>query len=187
MLQRTFFWLTYLRKPRWDTGIVPPELRRAVAGRPPGRAIDIGCGTGTNVRFLAESGWHVTGIDFVPRAISQARRKMGSLPATLLVADVTGLGELDLPGPFDLALDMGCYHSLPVEGRARYANGLRRWMAPGGLYMLYAWLPIAGRPGSGIPREEVEGAFAAWGFTLTGYEDGIGRPSAWYYFQKDGS
>ena len=78
-MRRAFFSLWYLfSKPPWDTGIPAPELVRAIANRPPGRALDLGCGTGTNVRYLAEHGWQATGLDFAPSAIAQARRTCGS-------------------------------------------------------------------------------------------------------------
>src|SRR5574341_421543 len=141
-VKRLFFALWYLLfKPPWDSGIPAPELVRAIANRPPGRALDLGCGTGTNVRYLAEHGWQATGIDFAPNAIAKARRKLGHLSATLLVGDTTQLERLPLPGPFDLALDMGCFPSLSDAGRKRYAAGLKRWMALGSLYLLYAWQP----------------------------------------------
>jgi SAM-dependent methyltransferase len=182
-VRRLAFTFWYLFKPPWDSGIPAPELVRAVAARPPGRALDLGCGTGTNVRYLAEHGWQVTGMDFAPNAISRARRKLRGLPATLLVGDVTRLEQLPLPGPFDLALDMGCFHSLSEEGRKRYAIGLKHWMKPGGLYLLYAWQPDPAHGVGGLPREEVVATFAD-GFTLANYEQGQGRPSAWYYFQR---
>jgi SAM-dependent methyltransferase len=183
LMRRLAFAWWYLFKPPWDTGLTAPELVRALADRPPGRALDLGCGTGTNVRYLAEHGWQATGIDFVPRAIAKARRKLRGLPATLLVGDVTQLGRLPLPGPFDLALDMGCFHSLSEAERIRYASGLRHWMTPRGIYLLYAWQPDPARGLRGIPREDVIAAFAD-GFTPTGYEQGQGRPSAWYYFER---
>ena len=43
---------------------------------PPGKALDLGCGTGTNVITLAENGWYAEGMDFVPRAVRIARRKV---------------------------------------------------------------------------------------------------------------
>ena len=183
-MRRAFFSLWYfLSKPPWDTGIPVPELVRTIAHRPPGRALDLGCGTGTNVRYLAEHGWQTTGLDFAPSAIAKARRRLGSWPADLRVADVTRLGDLNLDGKFDLALDLGCFHSLAPEGQKLYALGLERWMKPGSRYLLYAWKTTPDGSGRGLSREAVEAAFAH-GFRLANYEQGQGRPSAWYYFDR---
>lgn len=40
-----------LTRPPWDTGITPPEVVATFAegDLPPGPALDLGCGTGTNV------------------------------------------------------------------------------------------------------------------------------------------
>ena len=183
-MRRLAFAWRYLFGPPWDTGVAPPELARVVAARPPGRALDLGCGTGTNVRYLAEHGWQATGIDFVPTAIARARRKLRGYRAQLMVSDVTRLGSLRLNGPFDLALDMGCLHSLTADGRRLYANGLAGWMKPGGLYMLYAWKPAPGQD-NGLTRADVADLFAPH-FTHTGYEEGEGRPSAWHYLERGG-
>jgi hypothetical protein len=78
---------------------------------------------------------------------------------------------------------MGCYHSLADEGRRRYATGLRRWLKPGGLFMLYAFQPDPARKVWGLTREQVTAAFSE-GFQLERYEQGQGRPSAWYYFGR---
>jgi hypothetical protein len=96
---------------------------------------------------------------------------------------VTNLAALALPGPYDLALDMGCFHSLPAERQASYAHGLAHWMKQGGLFLLYAWQP--GFPGDtrGISREDVAACFDPE-FTLFQYEQGTGHPSAWYYFKR---
>jgi len=57
----------------WDSPDPAPELVELLhSGRiPRGRALDIGCGTGTNVRYLASRGYDVLGIDFSGRAICQ--------------------------------------------------------------------------------------------------------------------
>lgn len=186
MLRRLSFLWFYLRgRPPWDSGIPAPELVREIAGRPPGRALDLGCGTGTNVQYLAEQGWQVTGVDFIPGAIAQAQRKTRALAArvTLRVGDVTRLPELDLPGPYNLALDMGCYHGLDAAGRARYAAGLRRLLGPSARFLLYAFKPDPVRQLWGLTPEQVRMEFAA-GFTLESFEQGQGRPSAWYYFER---
>ena len=74
-LNRLMYTLMYFRRPPWDSGQTPPELLEYLKTRTPGRAIDLGCGTGTNIITLASLGWNVTGVDFVPAAVEQARRK----------------------------------------------------------------------------------------------------------------
>jgi SAM-dependent methyltransferase len=175
--------ILYWFHPPWDTGIPAPELVRTIADLPPGRAIDIGCGTGTNLLYLAEHGWQITGIDFIPRAIAKAQRKLKAYPAVLYTADATKLDTLDLPGPYDLALDIGCFHGLPAGGRMPYARGLAHWMKPGGIYLLYAWQPSSAQDPSGVSKEEVLRCFEKQ-FTLSRYEQGTGRSSAWYFFGR---
>ena len=40
-----------------------PELTRVLEAEPPGRALDLACGSGRHARWLAERGWDVTAID----------------------------------------------------------------------------------------------------------------------------
>jgi SAM-dependent methyltransferase len=177
-VRRLFFGLWYWlpRRPPWDTGETPPELERFVASHPPGRALDLGCGTGTNVVYLARHGWDAVGVDFVGRAVAKARqraRKAG-VASTFLVGDAT---RLEVSGPFDLALDMGCLHSIAASGRADYAAGVARVVRPGGTYLLYAFAP--GGPAVGLTADDVRATFAH-AFDVVGIEQGKGRPSAWY-------
>src|ERR1700690_3734926 len=108
ILRRINFNVWYFGRPPWDTGISPPELFDFISRHPAGRAIDLGCGTGTNVITLAQHNWQVTGIDFAPRAIQIAKRKRkrANVKADLHDSVVTKLNGID--GPFDLALDLGC-------------------------------------------------------------------------------
>ena len=149
MPSRSFFRLAYLFgwKP-WDTGVSPPELVELVEGPKalkPGRAIDLGCGTGTNCKYLMDHGWEVTGVDFVPRAIGVAKRKVPG--AKLLVGDVTKLAELGVAGPFDLILDIGCFHSIPDDRREAYVSETARVARPGGTLLMFAF----GAKGPGTP------------------------------------
>ncbi len=176
------FNLSYIFHPRWDTGIPAPELVRFLQERVPGNAIDIGCGTATNLLYLAQHQWTVTGLDYAPLAIRKARNKLKGYPATLLVADVARLRLLDLPGPYDLALDMGCFHSLSDKDRKAYVLGLEKWVTRNGVYMVYAFQPASPAKG-GISKADMIGYFAEQ-FILQNYEQGQGRPSAWYYFER---
>jgi cyclopropane fatty-acyl-phospholipid synthase-like methyltransferase len=112
-------------------------LYEFIVANPPGRALDLGCGTGTNVVTLAEHGWQVVGVDFIPKAVRTARQKarQAGIDAVFYVGDVTKLDHID--GPFDLILDIGCYHSLGTAGMRAYRDQVRRLLDPGGAYLIY--------------------------------------------------
>jgi hypothetical protein len=116
-------------------------------------------------------------------AIKKAKRKLKDYPKMLLVADVRKLARLELPGPYDMGLDMGCFHSLSVTDRLAYVKGIEKWIKPQGVLMLYCFQPANASDARGITREEMTGFFKD-NFRLTNYEQGQGRPSAWYYFKR---
>ena len=91
-----FQWRYWRRQTPWDTQITPPEVMEFIARTPPGKALDLGCGTGTNAITLARHGWQVTGVDFASKAISAARRKAAGagLKIDFHTADVTDLALL---------------------------------------------------------------------------------------------
>jgi cyclopropane fatty-acyl-phospholipid synthase-like methyltransferase len=187
LFRRLEFHYWYFRQPPWDTGISPPELLEFIQTHPSGRAIDIGCGTGTNVVTLASAGWNVTGVDFAPRAIRLARQKVGQagLRAELLVSDATRLQGID--GPFDFALDLGCFHGIPRDGQIRYLEQLERILARDGFWLMYGFMkPEPDQTGSGLAQQDIDRIAAR--LTLVwrrdGVDDGRGKPSAWFLFQK---
>lgn len=184
-LRRLVFDLWYLGRPRWDTGISPPELIAFLQDRPPGRAIDLGCGTGTNVLTMARLGWQVTGVDFAPRAIRKARRRLraAGLTADLRVADVTRLEGI--AGPFDFALDLGCFHGLDEAGKEAYLTRLRQVLAAGGHWMVYGHYRTDPARGPGFTPEDP--ARMQRYFRLVSRQDGFERgkrPSGYFLFQN---
>lgn len=150
----------------WDQDETPQELVDLVEGRqalPLGRALDLGCGTGADAVYLATHGWTVTGVDIVPRALRAARRRAQAAGANVawIQADVAALGTLDLPGPFDLVYDVGCFHGLRDADRASYAEGVTHLTAPGATLLLFVFVP--GRRGPaprGIDRAELDARFS---------------------------
>ena len=58
----------------WDTGTPEPLLVNFVTsgGVMPGRALEIGAGTGTNAIWLAEHGFDVLGVDVSSLAVEKA-------------------------------------------------------------------------------------------------------------------
>lgn len=184
-LGRLLFALMYLRRAPWDSGITPPELLEYMKSHPPGRAIDLGCGTGTNVLTLAQNGWQVTGVDFVPRAVRMAKQKLGraNLVADIRLGDVTNLKGIQ--GPFDLALDIGCFHG--VRNKASYLDELERILAPRGHWLLYGFFKSTPEmTGVGLTEQDVA-QVARRGFRLLKRTDGFDRQerrSAWFLFER---
>ena len=186
MLRKFYFNLLYLfSDPPWDTGISPPELLQFIDNHPPGNAIDIGCGTGTNVITLAQAGWQVTGVDFAPHAIKIAKRKARreGIKAELSVRDATNLDGIT--GPFDLALDMGCFHGLR-DKKADYLSELERILAPGGHWLMYGFFNSAADPA--VPGlAEADLGLIPTSLNLVWRQDGFDkkeRESAWFLYQK---
>jgi SAM-dependent methyltransferase len=52
-----------------------PSLLVEAAALPPGNALDLACGAGTNAIWLARNGWRVTGVDWSEVALAKARSR----------------------------------------------------------------------------------------------------------------
>jgi ubiquinone/menaquinone biosynthesis C-methylase UbiE len=184
-LRRLQFNLWYFRNPPWDSGITPPELFEFIQSHPAGRAIDIGCGTGTNVITLAKMGWQVTGFDFAARAIQIAKRKAkkDNVQVSLFTDNATRMKNVT--GQFDLALDLGCFHSL--ENKADYLTQLDRVLAPNGFWLMYGfYAPAADVSSPQIADSDLD-MISARAFTLLSRRNGFDkgdRSSAWFLYQK---
>ena len=186
LFRRFLFQCWYFGQPPWDTGISPPELLEFIENHKPGRAIDIGCGTGTNVITLANAGWNATGVDFAPRAIKLARQKAGKagVQAEFLISDATKLQGIH--GPFDFALDLGCFHGISQDGRIKYLEQLDRILAPGGFWLMYGFLKAdLDQRGTGLAEWDIDQILTL--LALIWRRDGFDkreRSSAWFLFQK---
>jgi SAM-dependent methyltransferase len=100
----------------------------ALAGRPPGRGLDVGCGRGDLAAALSGRGWTMSGIEPSPSACtSAARRGIDVRCGTLATVPLQ-------PGSYDAVI---FHHSLehttdPVTALRRVAAAL----APGGLVLI---------------------------------------------------
>ncbi|MBI5667475.1 MAG: class I SAM-dependent methyltransferase [Chloroflexi bacterium] len=183
--------------PPWDSGIVPPEVRALVESDTPlepGRALDVGCGTGMSSVYLALHGWQVTGVDWVQQALERARHRarQADRPADnprFVRADAGSADFLPDQTPVSLWLDVGCLHSFSPEARQHYAHHAARLVAPGGTLLLYAFAPHErdGQP-RGLSPDEVAARFAP-AFAVVSVQHGqeVTDPvtaSAWYWLRR---
>lgn len=150
-----------------------PLLTAAIAGAPPGRALDLACGTGRHAVWLGERGWQVDAVDGAAAGIERllARAEQAGCRGRIRphVADL----EADPPAfviaedAYDLIVDCFFLH------RPLFA-AIRRGVRPGGLLVAALHLPAPGAErGHGYVLEsgELEKLVTGWGWTLLHSEE----------------
>jgi len=180
----------------WDGHPIAENLQDMVEGtsdKPPlpaGSALDLGCGTGDSSIYLAQHGWTVTGVDFVPKALDTARAKAGAagLSINFVHADVTRLSQAGIGAGFPLIVDNGCLHNMSDGDRDAYVREVSAVAAPDARLLIVAFLP-GGRFGvRGVDPAEMERRFASgWTLLSEGQELELDRektPVRHYLFQR---
>ncbi len=120
------------RDPVWN------ELKKSF--HPGDRVVDIGCGTGVDARFLAESGIDVVACDSSAGMLRIAERRLASLPQVpgwvqLHQLRAEEISNLRYVGPFDGAFsNFGAVNC--VENIARLASDLEVLLKPGANLLL---------------------------------------------------
>jgi len=148
----------------WDTQRPSSELRRVLEANEarfatPGRAIELGCGAGTNAICLAEHGFRVTAVDLSALAIDRARQRgqTAGVRVDFFVADVTTLpAGISSGEPFDFVFDRGCYHCVRRVNLAGYLAAVDALTRPGSRFLLLAGNANEPETGAGPPRVREE-------------------------------
>jgi hypothetical protein len=95
-----------------------------------------------------------------------------------------------IKGPFDLAFDLGCFHTIQQDGKPAYLRQLKRILAPKGFWLMYGFLiPDASQARHGLLEVEIHQISSQ--LTLLsrreGFDDHKEKSSAWFLFQKQPS
>ena len=118
-----------------------PQLVAEVSGLTPGTALDVGCGEGGDVIWLARQGWRVTGADFSANGLARAARHAAEA------------GVADRPDWWQVAArafaaagrlyDLVTSHFLhpPDGGMVAVTNRLAEAVAPGGHLLVVGHAP----------------------------------------------
>lgn len=147
----TAFWEDlYAGKSRWS-GNPNPVLVDVVGALPPGRSLDLGCGEGADVLWLASQGWDATGVDISATAVSRARataeENRGSIPgsATFDSGDLAPWltrARVESFGPLDLVTASFFQSPLDDFDRVGIINLAAEMVRPGGyLFALSHFAP----------------------------------------------
>jgi SAM-dependent methyltransferase len=195
----TYDWAKTWRDLPWAHDEPTLFLAELCAKRKPGRALDIGCGAGTDSVYLAQRGWEVTALDFIPRALefTAARAREAGVALTPVQADITAW---QADQPYDLVLDHGLLHNLDPLRHAAYRQAVLQALAGDGDFILLHWHPLFPGQGNGrtgprrVAREDIL-AFLAPELqerlhAREEFEDlpeivGGGMTQAYYWFQRN--
>jgi SAM-dependent methyltransferase len=96
------------------SGRVNPTMAEIAADLPAGRALDLGCGEGGDVLWLAGRGWQVTGVDISPTAVDRGRAAAAAAGLAERVRfEAHDLADYEIDADYDLVT--ACYLQSPVE------------------------------------------------------------------------
>ena len=161
-MEHQHFEQMYQGQAPWDTGRPQPDIvKLAEAGKIRGSVLDVGCGTGENLLYLAARGHEAWGLDFVPVAIERAKAKAAQrgIDAHFIVGNALALEKLGRQ--FDTVIDCGLFHTFSDEERPVFVTGLAEVLGPGGLLHILCFSDE--EPGTEGPRrirqQEIRDAF----------------------------
>jgi SAM-dependent methyltransferase len=167
--------------------------------RKPGKALDIGCGAGTDSLFLAREGWDVTSLDFMPQALEYTLKRANDagVDVTPVEADIT---DWEPPYEYDLVLDHGLLHNMDPLRYDAYRATVLKALAPDGDFVLLHWHPRFEGQANGkmgptrVGRDDIKAFFAPElqerFFAREEFEDltsmvGGGMVQAYYWFRAN--
>lgn len=138
-----------------DESPANPYLVRETRGLTPGTALDAGCGTGAEARWLAGQGWSVIGADISAAALGQAAERA----ATVSVADRVTWVEADLTswepgGLFDLVVTNYAHPAIP---QLAFYDRIAQWVTPGGTLLIVGHLQHDAGPAHGNEHGHAHG------------------------------
>lgn len=127
-----------LDKIPWNIGLPPDILVELVETSriKPCRIIDLGCGAGNYILYLARKGFDVTGLDISESAINIANESASSkgLKCNFIVGNVIEL-DFEVSGLFDIAYDWEVLHHVFPEDREKYVRNVSKLLKTRGQYM----------------------------------------------------
>ena len=198
---QTYDWVKSWEDLPWAHDEATLFLARICSERSPGKALDIGCGAGTDSVFLARRGWDVTSLDFMPKALefTQQRAQDAGVSVTPVEADIA---DWEPPQQYDLVLDHGLLHNVDPVRYPAYRQCIMSAIADEADFVLLHWHPLYPEQPNGemgprrVSRAAIGDFFAPElqerYFASEEFEDlpdivGRGMRQAYYWFRRNGA
>ncbi len=117
----------------------PPEILRNIVDTgmvKPCQVLELGCGIGHYVIYLASKGFDATGIDISTTAIQMAMENASQKDANCSFISTDAIGEMpEVTDTFDFIYDYELLHHIFPEDREKYFSNVSRFLNPGGHYL----------------------------------------------------
>ena len=126
------------------------KLVKQVVSKPGECLLDLGCGTGTLTKMIAESvpELHVVGFDADPATLKQAQKKLSSLGGRVTLQQGFAQQIPFSTDSFDVVVSSLFFHHLTTEQKNDALKEIFRVLKPGGLLHIADW----GKPSSLVQR-----------------------------------
>jgi 2-polyprenyl-3-methyl-5-hydroxy-6-metoxy-1,4-benzoquinol methylase len=135
-----------LEKIPWNIE-TPPNLLKKIVDKHLNKStkiIELGCGAGNYVAYLANKGYEVTGVDISSKAIDIAQNsaKEKGVSCKYFVCDV--LSNLtEITDNYDFVYDWELLHHIFPEDREKYINNVYRLLKTEGMYFSVSFSEVS--------------------------------------------
>ena len=154
------------------------DVVNAVTVVPPGKTLDLGCGSGRNSLYLNQKGFDVTAWDKNPMSISNLNKIIEAEGLKNITADVVDLNTLHFDGEYDFILSTVVMMFLDRNTIPGLIANMQRCTKVGGYNLIVAAMDTEDFPCTvGFPFAFTEGELSHYyaGWELLKYNEDVGE------------
>ena len=154
------------------------DVVNAVTVVPPGKTLDLGCGSGRNSLYLNQKGFDVTAWDKNPMSISNLNKIIEAEGLKNITADVVDLNTLHFDGEYDFILSTVVMMFLERNTIPGLIANMQRCTKVGGYNLIVAAMDTEDFPCTvGFPFAFTEGELSHYyaGWELLKYNEDVGE------------
>lgn len=154
------------------------EVLNAVTIVPPGKTLDLGCGSGRNSLYLNQKGFDVTAWDKNQMSISNLNKIIAAEGLKNIITDVVDLNTLAFDGEYDFILSTVVMMFLERDTIPRLIANMQRCTKPGGYNLIVAAMDTEDFPCTvgfsfAFAEGELRNYYAGW--ELLKYNEDVGE------------